>query len=78
MNETSTKLSDVVLKSRARQIAEDVAAVNAPGQLGDLGWNVGDVVELVVSVGLKRLVHLKQDNHGKGHIASLVLKTLEE
>ena len=78
MNETSTKLSDVVLKSRARQIAEDVATVNAPGQLGDLGWNVGDVVELVVSVGLKRLGHFEQDNYGKGHIASLVLKTLEE
>ena len=77
MNETSTKLSDVVLKSRARQIAEDVAAVNAPGQLGDLGWNVGDVVELVVSVGLKRLGHFEKDNHGKCHIARLVLKTLE-
>ena len=77
MNETSTKLSDVVLKSRARQIAEDVAAVNAPGQLCNLGWNVGDVVELVVSVGLKSLVHLEQDNYGKCHIARLVLKTLE-
>jgi hypothetical protein len=48
--------SDVVLNSRTGQLAENVVAVNAFGQFGDLRWNVGNVAELVLRVGLKTTI----------------------